>query len=142
MTDTNEPLDERPDANDAEEAAMRDLAARVFAAARGGDAETLAGYVDEGLPVNTANQAGDTLLMLATYHGHLAAVEALLKRGADANRANAKGMTPLAGAVFKGQPEIVRALLEAGADPDAGRPSAAETARYFGKEDMLSRPAG
>ncbi|HSA53894.1 MAG TPA: ankyrin repeat domain-containing protein [Yinghuangia sp.] len=121
---------------------MQELAARVFAAARGGDAEMLASYVDAGLPVDTANQAGDTLLMLSTYHGHLATVEVLLGRGADPNRANAKGMTPLSGAVFKNQPEIVRALLDAGADPHAGRPSAAETARYFGKEDMLSRPAG
>lgn len=142
MTDTNEPSNVRPDDNDADEAAMQELGARVFGAARGGDAEMLASYVDAGLPVNTANEAGDSLLMLATYHGHLAAVQVLLKRGADANLANAKGMTPLSGAVFKNQPEIVRALMDAGADPHAGRPSAAETARYFGKEDMLSRPAG
>ncbi|WTX00333.1 ankyrin repeat domain-containing protein [Streptomycetaceae bacterium NBC_01309] len=121
---------------------MQELATRVFTAARGGDAEMLASYVDAGLPVDLANDSGDTLLMLSAYHGHLAAVQVLLKRGADANRANDKGQTPLAGAVFKNEPEIARALLGAGADPNAGTPSAADTARMFGKEDMLSPPAG
>lgn len=138
MTGENEPF--QPDTED--EAAMADLAARVFGAARAGDAEMLASYVDAGLPVDLANEAGDTLLMLSAYHGHLASVQVLLKRGADANKANDRGQTPLAGAVFKNEPDIARALLNAGADPDAGTPSAAETARMFGKEDMLSRPAG
>ncbi|GAA4958862.1 ankyrin repeat domain-containing protein [Yinghuangia aomiensis] len=136
--DKNEPF--QPDTED--EAAMADLAARVFGAARAGDAEMLASYVDAGLPVDLANEAGDTLLMLSAYHGHVASVQVLLKRGADANKANDRGQTPLAGAVFKNEPEIARALLDAGADPDAGSPSAADTARMFGKQDMLSRPAG
>ncbi|MGA4542462.1 ankyrin repeat domain-containing protein [Uniformispora flossi] len=136
--DKNEPF--QPDTDD--EAAMADLAARVFGAARAGDAEMLASYVDAGLPVDLANEAGDTLLMLSAYHGHVASVQVLLKRGADANKANDRGQTPLAGAVFKNEPEIARALLDAGADPDAGSPSAADTARMFGKQDMLSRPAG
>lgn len=131
-----------PVGDDTDEEAMRELASRVFAAARGGDAEMLASYVDAGLPVDLANEAGDTMLMLSAYHGHLAGVQVLIKRGADVNRANDRGQTPLAGAVFKNQPEIARALLDAGADPDAGTPSAADTARMFGKEDMLSRPAG
>ncbi|MDI2125913.1 ankyrin repeat domain-containing protein [Yinghuangia seranimata] len=144
MTDSNpnEPWNQRPDVAKEEEAAMEELAARVFGAARGGDAEMLASYVDAGLPVDLANDSGDTLLMLSAYHGHLASVQVLLKRGADANRANDRGQTPLAGAVFKNEPEIARALLDAGADPDAGTPSATDTARMFGKEDMLSRPAG
>ncbi|NUP32710.1 MAG: ankyrin repeat domain-containing protein [Streptomycetaceae bacterium] len=138
MTGENEPF--QPDTDD--EAAMADLAARVFGAARAGDAEMLASYVDAGLPVDLANEAGDTLLMLSAYHGHLASVQVLLKRGADANKANDRGQTPLAGAVFKNEPEIARALLDAGADPDAGSPSATDTARMFGKQDMLSRPTG
>lgn len=142
MSDTHEPWNQRPQDTDGDETAMQELAARVFGAARAGDAEMLASYVDAGLPVDLANDSGDTLLMLSAYHGHLAAVQVLLKRGADANRANDRGQTPLAGAVFKNEPEIARALLDAGADPDAGTPSAAETARMFGKTDMLSRPAG
>jgi hypothetical protein len=34
--------------------------------------------------------------------------------------------------------EVVRALLDGGADPDAGQPSAADTAAMFGNEDFLA----
>jgi hypothetical protein len=142
MSDAGEPRNQRPEETDPDEAAMREMAARVFTAARSGDARMLADYIDAGLPVDLANDSGDTLLMLSAYHGHLAAVQVLLERGADPNRANDRGQTPLAGAVFKSQPEIAGALMAAGADPDAGTPSAADTARMFGKTDMLSRPAG
>ncbi|WP_439651179.1 ankyrin repeat domain-containing protein [Nocardia panacis] len=114
-----------------------ELAGQVFDLARAGDAAALAGYLDAGVPVNLTNDRGDTLLMLAAYHGHGAAVAALIARGADPNRPNDKGQTPLAGAVFKGEDEIVRALLEAGADPDAGTPSAREAARMFGKGELF-----
>ncbi|MEU9984793.1 ankyrin repeat domain-containing protein [Streptomyces sp. NPDC050856] len=114
-----------------------ELAAKVFALARQGDAETLAAYVDAGVPANLTNDKGDTLVMLAAYHGHPAAVAALLARGADADRANDRGQTPLAGAVFKGEDEVVRALLDGGADPEAGTPSAVDTARMFGKTHLL-----
>ncbi|MEU5825369.1 ankyrin repeat domain-containing protein [Streptomyces sp. NPDC047803] len=114
-----------------------ELASKVFDLARGGDCETLAAYVDAGVPANLTNDRGDTLLMLAAYHGHAPAVTALAARGADPDRANDRGQTPLAGAVFKGEESVVRALLDAGADPAAGTPSAVDTARMFGKDDLL-----
>lgn len=114
------------------------LAAKVFDLARQGGTDTLAAYVDAGVPVNLTNDSGDSLLMLAAYHGHLDAVAALLKRGADPNRSNDRGQTPLAGAVFKGEDAIVVALVEGGADPTAGTPSAVDTARMFGKDDLLT----
>jgi ankyrin repeat protein len=114
-----------------------ELAGRVFDLARQGETEPLAAYVDAGVPVDLTNDKGDTLLMLAAYHGHAGAVQALLTRGADQGRANDRGQTPLAGAVFKKEPDVVRALLDAGADPAAGRPSAEETARMFGNEEFL-----
>ncbi|WP_406288191.1 ankyrin repeat domain-containing protein [Embleya sp. NBC_00896] len=127
---------EQPSEQD--EQAIRELAGRVFEAARTGDAETLGGYVDAGLSANLANDRGDTLLMLAAYHGHADAVRALLARGADPDRANDRGQTPLAGAIFKNERDVVAALVAAGADADAGTPSARETAAMFGKADMLS----
>ncbi|GAA3762541.1 ankyrin repeat domain-containing protein [Streptomyces tremellae] len=114
-----------------------ELAAKVFDLARRGTAETLAAYVDAGVPANLTNDRGDSLVMLAAYHGHAAAVEALIARGADPDRANDRGQTPLAGAVFKGEDAVVRALVAGGADPEAGTPSAVDTARMFGKEDLL-----
>lgn len=114
-----------------------ELASKVFDLARTGDAEALAAYVDAGVPANLANDRGDTLVMLAAYHGHAAAVSALLERGADADRANDRGQTPLAGAVFKGEGDVIRALLAGGAHPEAGTPSAVDTARMFGKAELL-----
>ncbi|MFC7974385.1 ankyrin repeat domain-containing protein [Streptomyces cinereoruber] len=114
-----------------------ELASKVFDLARTGDAEALAAYVDAGVPANLTNDRGDTLVMLAAYHGHPAAVSALLERGADADRANDRGQTPLAGAVFKGEAEVIRALLAGGANPEAGTPSAVDTARMFGKAELL-----
>ncbi|WP_406859635.1 ankyrin repeat domain-containing protein [Streptomyces sp. HUAS MG47] len=115
-----------------------ELAAKVFDLARHGDTDTLAAYVDAGVPVELTNDRGDSLLMLAAYHGHAAAVTALLARGADADRANDRGQTPLAGAVFKGADDVVRALLAGGANPEAGTPSAVDTARMFAKTELLT----
>jgi ankyrin repeat protein len=114
-----------------------ELATKVFDLARQGETEALAAYVDAGVPANLTNDKGDTLVMLAAYHGHAAAVETLLARGAEPDRANDRGQTPLAGAVFKGEDAVIRVLLAGGADPDAGTPSAADTARMFGKKELL-----
>ncbi|MEU6659497.1 ankyrin repeat domain-containing protein [Streptomyces sp. NPDC046821] len=114
-----------------------ELAAKVFDLARRGESDQLAAYVDAGLPANLTNDRGDSLVMLAAYHGHAAAVRVLLERGADADRANDRGQTPLAGAVFKGENDVIRALLDGGADPAAGTPSAVDTARMFGKAELL-----
>ncbi|WP_425836351.1 ankyrin repeat domain-containing protein [Streptomyces fractus] len=114
-----------------------ELATKIFDLARRGETEALVGYVDAGVPANLTNDRGDTLVMLAAYHGHAEAVRALLERGADANRANDKGQTPLAGAVFKGADDVIRALLDGGADPAAGTPSAVDTARMFGKTELV-----
>jgi ankyrin repeat protein len=87
--------------------------------------------VDAGVPVNLTNDKGDTLLILAAYHGHPETVGALLGRGADHSRANDRGQTALAAAVFRQSAETVAQLVDAGADPDAGGPSARATAAFF-----------
>lgn len=114
-----------------------ELATKIFDLARQGETEALAAYVDAGVPANLTNDKGDSLLMLAAYHGHASAVEALIARGADAGRINDRGQTPLAGAVFKGEDAVIRTLLAGGADPTGGTPSAVDTARMFGKTDLL-----
>ncbi|MFF3561067.1 ankyrin repeat domain-containing protein [Streptomyces sp. NPDC002574] len=126
-----------PQAEPAHDPEVLQLAAKVFDLARQGGTETLVAYVDAGVPANLTNDRGDTLVMLAAYHGHAATVTALLRRGADPDRPNDRGQTPLAGAVFKGEDEVVQALLDAGADPAAGTPSAIDTARMFGKTELL-----
>ncbi|KYK12666.1 MULTISPECIES: ankyrin repeat domain-containing protein [Streptomyces] len=114
-----------------------ELATKIFDLARQGRTEELVSYVDAGVPANLTNDRGDSLVMLAAYHGHADAVRALLARGAEPDRVNDRGQTPLAGAAFKGETEVTKALLEAGADPSAGTPSAVDTARMFARTTLL-----
>ncbi|GAA3802148.1 ankyrin repeat domain-containing protein [Streptomyces chiangmaiensis] len=123
--------------SDAPDPEVVELATKIFDLARRGETEALVAYVDAGVPANLTNDRGDSLVMLAAYHGHADAVRALLERGAEADRVNDRGQTPLAGAVFKGEVEVIRALLDGGADPAVGTPSAVDTARMFGKSDLL-----
>ncbi|MFS0755600.1 ankyrin repeat domain-containing protein [Noviherbaspirillum sp. 1P10PC] len=60
-----------------------------------------------------------TLLMLATVHGHVAMVEALLALGAEANARGSGEMTALLLAVRHRQLDVVEILLKAGAEVDA-----------------------
>ncbi|GHH76012.1 hypothetical protein GCM10018793_20930 [Streptomyces sulfonofaciens] len=123
--------------SDAPDPEVVELATKIFDLARQGETEPLAAYVDAGVPANLTNDRGDSLVMLAAYHGHAGTVRALLDRGATPDQANDRGQTPLAGAVFKGEDAVIKVLLEAGADPSAGTPSARDTARMFGKTDLL-----
>jgi ankyrin repeat protein len=113
------------------------LAHTLFQAAREGDSALLGAYLDAGAPATLTNAAGDSLLMLAAYHGHAEAVQLILKHGAEANAANDRGQTPLAGAAFKGYTDVARVLLDAGADPDAGSPSARAAAQMFARTEIL-----
>lgn len=115
-----------------------EIAHACFDFARTGDTERLAAYIGEGVPPDLTDASGNTLLMLAAYHGHAETVTALAVLGAGVDRLNDRGQSPLAGAVFKGEDAVVRALLEHGADPDAGSPSARATAQLFGREDLIS----
>jgi ankyrin repeat protein len=135
MSNAPEPESQEP-AHDPE---VLELAQRIFDLVRHGDRDTVATYLDMGVPPNLTNDKGDTLVMLAAYHGHSDVVRTLLAHGADAGRVNDRGQTPLAGAVFKGATDVVEVLLDAGADPDAGSPSAVETARMFERDDLVER---
>ena len=118
-----------------------ELATKLFDFARQGKEAELTQYVKAGIPANLTNGKGDTLLMLAAYHGHAGTVRMLLENGADANVFNDRGQSPIAGAVFKAHDDVVKVLFEgvAGmkADIRAGQPNAVDTARMFKKEDYL-----
>ncbi|MEW1959105.1 ankyrin repeat domain-containing protein [Kineococcus sp. NPDC059986] len=108
----------------------------TFDLARDGVTAVLAARVDAGVPVDLTNSAGDTLLVLAAYHGHPDTVRALLERGADHARVNDKGQTALGAAVFRQSHEIVGLLLDAGADPTLGRQSGLAVADVFDLPEM------
>lgn len=115
-----------------------ELATKLFGLAREGVTVELTAYVDAGVDANLCNHHGDSLVMLAAYHGHAGTVAELLNRGADPNRVNDRGQTPLAGAVFKGEADVIRALVAGGAEPEAGQPSAVATAQLFERPDLLA----
>lgn len=117
--------------------AALDLAARLFDLSRAGDTSTLSHYISAGIPKNLTNSSGDTLLMLASYHGHAETAQMLLDNGADANVLNGRGQSPIAGAVFKGYDDVVRVLYEGGADVGLGHPNAVDCARMFKRETCL-----
>lgn len=113
-----------------------ELAHRLLDAARAGDTALLERYLDAGAPVDLIDPQGNSLLMLAAYHGHAGTVRVLAARGADVDRVNDRAQTPLAGAVFKGEREVLEVLVAAGADPDLGAPSARATALFFERPDL------
>lgn len=141
MTENTAPDDVSPgdanaDASTPDDEAVA-LAHRLFQAAREGDTGLLRSYLEAGAPATMTNTAGDSLLMLAAYHGHAETVQLILEHGGEANTANDRGQTPLAGAAFKGYTDVSRVLLDAGADPDAGSPSARAAAQMFARTDIL-----
>ena len=109
-----------------------EFAHRLFDGARAGDLDLVTSAIDQGVPLELADEKGNTFLMLASYHGHTSLVAALIQRGSDVNRPNDRGQTPVAGAVFKRHNDIVSLLLNAGADINAGIPSARAAANMFG----------
>jgi ankyrin repeat protein len=102
--------------------------------ARVGDVAELSAFLDHGVPVDLQDGVGNSLLMLAAYHGRTETVGLLLRRGADPDLCNARGQSPIAGALFKGERDVVTLLKAAGADLDLGTPSARETAAMFGQD--------
>ena len=117
-----------------------DFARRVFQHARTGETAALAELLAQGLPARLRNERGDSLLMLACYHGHLETARVLLDHGADPELLNDAGQTPLAGAAFKGDAALAALLLERGAAVDAVGPNgktALMIAAMFNRVEMM-----
>ena len=117
-----------------------EFARRVFQYARTGETEQLAALLAQGMPANLRNERGDSLLMLACYHGHVETARVLLDHGADPELLNDAGQTPLAGAAFKGDAGIVRLLVARGAAIDSrgeGGRTALMVAAMFNRAEIV-----
>jgi uncharacterized protein len=110
----------------------------VLDMAREGRTDELASTIDRGVPVNLTGASGDSLLILAAYHGHPGTVRMLLAHGADPDRVNDRGQTALGAAVFRRSTESTTLLLEHGANPEAGGRSAVEIAAFFDLDEMAA----
>jgi ankyrin repeat protein len=106
----------------------------VMDLARDGKTAELSEFLDHGIGVDEQDDAGNSLLMLAAYHGRVDTVKLLLSSGANPDLRNQRDQSPITGALFKGESEIVGLLKEDGADLDAGTPTARQAAKMFGQD--------
>ena len=104
-----------------------------------GDTAGLAAMLKDGLAVDAQDAKGNTLLMLAAYHGKTETVAVLLRNRATVDLRNDKGQTPLGGVAFKGYVDTATLLLDAGADPlaDQGGSTPVDYATMFGRQEIL-----
>ena len=104
-----------------------EFAQKVFDLVRAGDTQRLHPLLEQGLPTNLRNHKDHSLLMPASYHGHLDTARLLLDFGTDSALCNDQGQAPLAGAPYKGDAAMVSLLLEKG--NGCGRRNAGRTNR-------------
>jgi ankyrin repeat protein len=102
-----------------EEKRYAELQEIALDAARNDAVDTLRPMIRAGLPIELKDSKGNSLLMLASYHGNIATVRMLLAEGADPDARNDREQTPLAGVAFKGYLDIAKMLIQANADANA-----------------------
>lgn len=77
-------------------ATVQQSAVPVFGAARAGKVKFVEDAVKYGFDLETEDEDGNTLLMIAVQHGHKRIVDMLTIRGADVNHQNKDGAWALA----------------------------------------------
>jgi len=95
-----------------------ELQALALEFARQGKTHELKAMLEAKMPVNLSDHKGNTLLMLASYNGHVQTTQMLIEMQASVDQKNDAGQTPLAGVCFKGYFDVVKVLVKAGANID------------------------
>lgn len=92
-----------------------------FANCRAGHRELVLAQIDQIGGVEARSPEGWTPLIVASFHGHLDLIRALIARGANVNAVNGKGTSVLmyakSAALRDGCYTVMDILLAAGADP-------------------------
>mmetsp|Transcript_3151 Transcript_3151/g.4432 ORF Transcript_3151/g.4432 Transcript_3151/m.4432 type:complete len:123 (+) Transcript_3151:615-983(+) len=89
----------------------------VFSQARHGRQKRLEQSLEEGFDVNTEDERGNTLLIVAVQNIHRKMIDFLLRRGANVNHTNLNRNSPLHFALaYDKTGQIAEYLIEKGAD--------------------------
>ena len=92
---------------------------RFLGACKSGDFDMVARCVAHGIPVDTANDKGDTGLVIATHNDHEAIVSFLLEEEADVNQKTSDGGTALQIASLGNYADIAQLLIDHDANLEA-----------------------
>lgn len=108
----------------------------ILDAAERGDTAAVVNLIKRGMDVNTADQTGNSLSMIAARSGNLELLDFLLNNRAAVNRRNRFGDTAALLAAANGQFEALKLVNERGAQLEPGGWSALHYA-VFGKSPEL-----
>lgn len=105
-----------------------------------GEKATALKLLAEGAEVNYVNGNGNSVLMMASFHGQIETVRGLLALGAKINHVNNKGNTAIIPSSQKGRTEVIRELLAQGAEINHVNKlgaTALMAASYFGHTETV-----
>lgn len=88
---------------------------QALEAVQAGDTSALAALLKRGIDVDTVDEAGNSLLIIAIREGHRATAEAILSYRPHLNNRNRAGDSALMVAVLRGDEDMVKRLIAAGA---------------------------
>lgn len=94
---------------------MQNLIERAFAAAREGNETMLSTLLDQGVPPDSVNEDGDTLLETAIWERHATCVKLLLMRGANPNGLSNDGEPLHVASYVSANEACIRELIANGA---------------------------
>ena len=106
-------------------------------AALDGDLTTVRRIVERGATPDTADQEGNSLLMLAARSGHVPVISYLVTNKATVNARNRYGDTALMAAALKGHLEVAKVLIAGGAEVNGSGWSPLHYAAFEGRADVV-----
>lgn len=116
----------------------------IIAATNKDDTAQVVDLLTRGMDVNTADPAGNTLLIIAARNGNRDLLDFLLRNRANALKRNKYGDSAIMVAAFRGNAGIIKRLLDAGADAANSGWNALHYAAYGGHAEvvqmLLARP--
>ena len=87
----------------------------LILAAKTGDTEAVVDLLDRGVPIDTKDDKGKSLMHWAALGGHVTTMRLLNRRGCIVDSVDGERLTPLYSAAAMGQTKAVRELLRKGA---------------------------